>query len=102
MPRLEDLLKLHAAEPHDPFVLYGLAQEYAKAGDTAAAIHHYDLCLQHDPTYLYAYYHKARALGDAGDKAAARKSAQAGLDAAKKANDLHAASELRVLVEEFS
>ncbi|MBX3316530.1 MAG: tetratricopeptide repeat protein [Phycisphaeraceae bacterium] len=94
MPTIDQLFKVLAAEPNDPFTLYGLAQEYAKAGRTADAVAHYDKCLAADPTYCYAYYHKAKALEDAGFLAEAIETLHAGKAAAKKAGDSHALSEI--------
>ncbi len=94
MPSIEQLLRVLAAEPNDPFTLYGLAQEYAKAGRTAEAVEHYDRCLAADPTYCYAYYHKAKALEDAGRVPEAIEVLRAGKAAAKRAGDTHAVSEI--------
>lgn len=94
MPSIEQLLRVLAAEPNDPFTLYGLAQEYAKAGLTAEAVEHYDRCLAADPAYCYAYYHKARALEDAGRVTEAVEVLRAGMVVAKRAGDSHAASEM--------
>lgn len=99
MPSIDQLLKVLAAEPNDPFTLYGLAQEYAKAGRTADAVEHYDRCLAADPTYCYAYYHKARALEAAGLLAEAIETLRAGKAAAKKAGDSHALSEISGYLE---
>jgi tetratricopeptide (TPR) repeat protein len=98
-PRLDKLLKILAAEPRDPFTLYGVAQEYAKLGDVPAAVAHFDRCLAADPAYCYAYYHKAKTLADAGDLPAARATLTAGLDAAKRAGDAKALSEMTTLLE---
>ncbi len=94
MPSIEQLQKLLAADPADPFVLYGLAQEHAKAGQTDEAVAHYDRCLAADPGYCYAYFHKAKALEDAGRVPEAVATLKAGLAAAKKAGDAHATSEI--------
>lgn len=94
MPSIDQLLKVLAAEPNDPFTLYGLAQEYAKAGRTAEAVAHYDKCLAADPTYCYAYYHKAKALEDAGRVQEAVAVLREGKVAAKRAGDAHAVSEI--------
>jgi len=99
--RLAKLTKLLEADPADTFVLYGLAQEYAKQGDTAKAVEFYDRCLATDPAYCYAYFHKARTLQDAGNPNAAITTVKEGLVAAKKAQDSHAASELSGLLDEL-
>lgn len=101
MPRLEDLERLLAVDPTDAFVLYGIAQEHAKAGNTRRAVEFYDRCLASDPGYLYAYYHKARALEAGGDPGKALETAREGLAAANRAGDSHAQSELTALVDEL-
>lgn len=101
MPSIEQLERLLAADPNDAFVLYGLAQEHAKAGRTDIAVGFYDRCLQADPTYCYAYYHKARALANAGRSADALKTANQGKAAAKQTGDGHALSELSALAMEL-
>jgi tetratricopeptide (TPR) repeat protein len=102
MSRIAQLEKMLAAEPGDAFVLYGLAQEYAKAGEMARAVEVYDRCLAADPGYCYAYYHKARAqeaLGRVDDAAA---TLRAGVEAARRAGDAHAEGEIRAYLDELS
>lgn len=101
MPSIPDLRRLLEKDPSDPFLLYGLAQEYAKLGDTGRAVEFYDKCLAADPAYCYAYFHKARAQQQAGQQAEAIATLRAGLAAAKKAGDSHAASELSGLLDEI-
>lgn len=98
-PRLNKLLALLAAEPHDAFTLYGAAQEYAKLGDAAAAVAHYDRCLAVDPGYCYAYYHKARTLADDGQEPAAIAALRAGIDAAQRAGDGKVLGELTTFLD---
>jgi tetratricopeptide (TPR) repeat protein len=102
MPSIPELQRLLEKDPTDPFLLYGLAQEYAKTGDTARAVEFYDKCLAADPNYCYAYYHKARAQQQAGQAPAAITTVKAGLAAAKKAADAHAMSELSALLDELA
>ena len=100
MPSIAALEQLLAKEPNDPFILYGLANEHAKAGDTDLAVGYFDRCLAADPSYCYAYYHKARALHAAGRTPAALESIEAGIIAA--ARDAHARAELEALRDELS
>jgi len=97
MPSIEQLSRLLEREPNDPFLLYGIAQEHAKAGNAAAAIEHFDRCLAADPAYCYAYYHKAKVLIGAGRQAEARTVIDAGKMVATKAGDSHARGELLAL-----
>lgn len=101
MPRIADLEKLLAMDPSDAFVLYGLAIEHAKNGSTDKAGQFFDRCIAADASYAYAYFHKARMLGDAGRVDEAKVVIEAGIAAAKKAGDEHAVFELKALLEEF-
>ena len=98
MPSIAQLTKLLEAEPHDAFLLYGLAQEYAKSGDTLRAVEHFDRCLAADPAYCYAYYHKAKALIAASRVEEAREVIEAGMAKAREVGDAHARGELQALL----
>jgi tetratricopeptide (TPR) repeat protein len=100
MSRLDKLTKLLDLDPKDPFVLYGIAQEHARAGRTSDAVAFFDRCLAADPSYAYAYYHKARALQAGGLEVDALATARAGLAAA--GGDGKAQGELAALVDELS
>ena len=100
--RRAKLEKLLALDPNDAFVLYGLAQEHAKAGDHSKAIAFYDRTLAADPGYCYAYYHKARAQQAAGDGTAARHTVEQGIAAAQRVGDSKALNELGALEAELS
>lgn len=99
MSRLDKLMKLLEAEPNDPFVLYGIAQEHAKEERFADAILFYDRCLAADPGYMYAHYHKAVAQQESGDTAAAEATLHAGIAAARRAGDMKAQSEMQLLLD---
>jgi tetratricopeptide (TPR) repeat protein len=102
MPSIDSLQRLLAADPNDAFVLYGLAQEYAKIGETARAVEYYDRCITADTSYCYAYYHKAKALEAAGRVDEAVRALRAGMDAAKKAQDGHALGEMTGYLDEIA
>lgn len=102
MPTIDELRRLLAADPDDPFVLYGLAQQHAKAGDHAEAVAFYDRCLASDPAYLYAYFHKAKSLDEIGRREEAADTLREGLDRARAAGDEKAAAEITVLLEEYA
>lgn len=100
--RLAKLNALLAADPHDTFLLYGVAQEHAKAGDHARAIDSFDKVIAIDPAYCYAYYHKARSQQALGELAAARQTVLVGVQAAHRAGDGKALSELSGLQIELA
>jgi tetratricopeptide (TPR) repeat protein len=102
MPRLDQLEKLLKIDPNDAFVLYGIAHEHANLGAHDRAIEFYDRCLAVDPSYCYAYYHKARSLESSGRSDDAAVVIRAGIEASKKAGDAHAVSELQGLLSHLS
>jgi tetratricopeptide (TPR) repeat protein len=93
-PRMLQLRKLLEKEPNDPFLLYGIALEYKKAGDLPAAIEHLDRVIALDPGYCYAYHQKGLTYEQAGDVEAAKRAYRDGIEAARKKGDLHAAQEI--------
>jgi tetratricopeptide (TPR) repeat protein len=102
MPSLDQLRRLLEADPNDPFVLYGLAQEYAKAGDQLAAVEYYDRCLAADPAYCYAYFHKARSLEALGRTEEALATLREGGRRARAAGDGHALQEISAYLDVLS
>ena len=102
MPPIPDLERLLAAEPSDPFLLYGMAQELAKAGRHGDALAWYDRCLAAEPAYCYAYFHKARTLEALGLVPDAIATLRAGAAVAKKAGDNHAAAEIAAYLDELA
>jgi tetratricopeptide (TPR) repeat protein len=100
--RMQQLQTLLQRDPNDVFCLYGMAMEYAKLDDHAQAIQWFDRVIAADPSYLYAYFHKARSQDAAGDTAGAVQTLQVGLERAKAAGDGKAASEIAGLLDEYS
>lgn len=94
MPSMQQLEKLLAADPGDPFVLYAMAIELAKQGKHEDAIGYFDRCLAADSLYCYAYFHKARSLEALGRHADLKAALTAGVAAAKEAGDGKALSEI--------
>jgi tetratricopeptide (TPR) repeat protein len=95
--RLEQLQKLHAADPTDPDVTYMIAMELLKTADASAGIDWLNKTLDLDPNYLYAYFQKAKAQGELGNPEDARATLQLGIDKARNASDAKAVSELSEL-----
>ena len=98
-PRLIQLQKLHAADPRDPFLTYGIALEHAKAGAFDDAITWLDNTLLIDPKYCYAYFQKSKMLSEKGEEEAAKAVLREGMAVAQTAGDAHAASEMAQLLE---
>lgn len=92
--RLPQLQAMLAKEPTDPFLLYGIAMEYKKQNNSAAALDYFSRTLQADPGYCYAYFQAGQVHEITGDIAAAKKAYQDGIAAAKKKGDAHAEQEI--------
>jgi Tfp pilus assembly protein PilF len=93
-PRMRQLRQMLQRQPDDPFLLYGLAMEYKKAGNSAKALEYFDHVLRRDPNYCYAYYQRAQVHESLGDVEAARHALREGLGAARRSGDAHALSEI--------
>lgn len=100
--RLDKLRKMLEEEPQDAFLLYALAHEHVQAGQLDDAINRFDQALVSEPTYCYAYFHKARCLEELGRRDEAEATARAGLSRASAVGDVQAAGELRSLLEELA
>ncbi|MEM7625123.1 MAG: tetratricopeptide repeat protein [Planctomycetota bacterium] len=95
--RLEQLLKLHAADPDDADVPYMIALEHAKADDPAEAIAWLDRALALDPGYHYAYFQKAKMLSELGEDEDARAVLDQGIARASADGHAKAVGELEEL-----
>ncbi len=98
--RLEQLHKLHAADPDDADITYMIAMEHTKppGNDPAAVIDWLNKTLDLDPNYLYAYFQKAKALSELGQADAAKATLQLGIQHATEHGDAKAQSELSELM----
>lgn len=96
--RREKLERMLADEPKDLFLNYALAMELAKGEETAAALTRFDQVLAVDPTYTAAYYQKGSLLSSIGRREEASDVLRAGLAAAQRQGDAHAASEMQELL----
>ncbi len=94
MPTREQIQKLLTLEPNDPFMLYALAQDHTKEAEHDQAIEYYQKTIDADPDYAYAYYHMARSLEALDRIDDAKAILDAGLEAAKRANDAKGISEI--------
>ncbi len=101
MPSIEQLTRLLEAEPNDPFLLYGIAQEHMRLGDFDQAVAWFDRTIAADPAHAYAFFHKARALEAAERTAEAVATLREGVSVARAAGDQKAWSELAGYLDEL-
>ena len=97
--RLNQLKKLHEADPSDPFLTYGIALEHGKAGELEEAVHWLDQTLSLDEHYHYAYFQKGKMLAELGRDDEARTVLREGISQARAAGDAKAEGELNELLE---
>ena len=95
--RLEQLQKLHAADPSDADLPYMIALDYAKAGNTALALDWLDKTIALNAHYHYAYFQKAKLLDEDGEGADALVVLEDGIKMATEAGDVKALGELQEL-----
>lgn len=101
MDRIEKLKEFLRQTPEDSFLKYALALEYKKIGDDAQALAWFESVLENDPAYVGTYYQVGKFWEEKGDTAKAISYYEKGLEAAKNANDRHAANELRSALDEL-
>lgn len=92
--RLAFLLKMTSTGNRDPFVWYGLAMEYRSLERTDEALAAFQELRKHSPDYVPMYLMCGQMLESMGRPGDAREWLAAGIEAARRKGDAHAASEL--------
>ena len=95
MDRIQTLLGFLADDPGDAFTRFALAQEYAKKGDTQAALEQYETLRREQPDYVGTYYHLGKLLAATGATDDALAVYREGIAVAQNVRDLHARAELQ-------
>ena len=96
-PRMDQIEALLADDPTDTFLRYGLAMEYASAGDDATAAVKL-VALADDAAYVPAFLQAGQILNRLGNDTEAAAVLRRGIAAAKKQGDSHAEGEMAGLV----
>ncbi len=99
MTRLEKLRKLAHAEPNDVFVQYGLGIELMNLEHWSDALAAFERVLSLDAAYAGGHLNKAKVELKLDRVQAARETLRAGITAAERRGDAHAADLLRELLE---
>ena len=99
MSRLEQLRKLAAAQPEDPFTHYGVGLEYANLEQWEEALAAFQRALELDAQYIAAHMQKSRVELRLGRRDAAGAALRAGIAAARAKGDRHAADEMGKMLE---
>jgi hypothetical protein len=88
--------------PNDAFARYGLAMECSNSGDATAAVRQFGLLLEQHADYIPAYLMYGQLLVRESRTTDAQQVLAAGIEAAQKKGDSHAASEMEALLAELS
>ncbi len=99
MARLDQLRRLAESAPHDPLTHYGVGLELLALERWQDAITAFEQALRCDGQYVAAYQQKARAELKLGRRDAAAATLRRGIELATRRGDLHAADDMRKLLE---
>ncbi|MGH6971888.1 MAG: tetratricopeptide repeat protein [Caulobacteraceae bacterium] len=102
MDKITVLTEILAQHPTDAFTRYGLAMAYAAEGRTDDALREFATTTEHNPDYVPAYQMSAQTLIKLGRSQQAKERLEAGLAAAARAHNDHAASEMRAMMDDLS
>jgi tetratricopeptide (TPR) repeat protein len=94
MTRLERIRQMLDDNPHDPFLLYGLAMEQQSKEDWDSALASFDRVLEVDPNYVAAYFQKGQLLARLYRADEARAVLGAGIAVGREVGDDHAVAEM--------
>jgi predicted Zn-dependent protease len=101
MDKIAALTEILSQNPRDAFARYGLAMAYASEGSHAEALAEFDKIVAATPDYVPAYQMAAQELIKAGRYGDARERLKAGLAAADRTHNTHAASEMQTMLDDL-
>jgi tetratricopeptide (TPR) repeat protein len=102
MDRIATLAEILAQDPNNVLARYGLAMEYANAGQTDRALDEFGKLLSANPDYGAGYFMAAQTLVKANRSDEAKKMLVDGIAAAQRKRDSHAESEMQAMLDELS
>ena len=101
MDRIAMLTQLLEQHPTDAFARYGLAMALVGDGKADAALDEFSTLIGHNPDYVPAYQMSAQTLAKQGRTDEAVERLRAGLEAAGRTGNQHAASEMQGMLDEL-
>jgi len=101
MDRIAALTEILAANPDDAFARYGLAMEYAKAGQIEPALQEFKTLIEKNPDYTPAYFMAAQTLASASRVDEAKRWLVDGVSSARRTGNAHAQSEMTAMLEDL-
>lgn len=101
MDKIAMLTDILAQNPADSFARYGLAMAHLSDGNSDAALAEFATTTEKNADYVPAYQMAAQTLAKLHRNDEATERLQAGLAAAKRTGNAHAASEMQALLDEL-
>jgi tetratricopeptide (TPR) repeat protein len=102
MDKLAALNEILQLDPANAFARYGLAMEHAAQGNPEAALAEFSTLITHSSDYVPAYQMSAQTLLKLGRSEAAIPLLNAGLAAAARTGNSHAASEMQAMLDDLA
>src|SRR5262245_42772124 len=99
MSRRQMLEQILAENPNDTFARYGLAMEFANAGDVDSAMRHFQQLLASNPDYTAGYFMAAQTLAKVNRIDEAKKYLEDGIASAARTGNRHAQSEMQGMLD---
>ncbi len=99
--RRQQIQEMLAEDPADAFLRYGLAMDYAGAGEFEEAARWFGDLLRDNPDYIAGYLQAAKVLHQLQRDDEARAVARKGVAAAREKGDEHAAGELEFFLDDL-
>ena len=93
--RINKLKEFYAANSHDSFIIYALANEYMQNGDDDEALKYYSELLEKFPDYVATYYHLGKLYARRSLITEALQTYKTGMQKAQLAKDSHSFAELQ-------
>lgn len=94
MPTIDQIRQKLREEPDDVFLNYSLAMLLKKEDRDEDALASFDRCIELDPDYIAAYFHKGMYLAALGESEQARAELETGIERARGCGDEHALGEM--------
>lgn len=102
MSRIQALHEILSQDPNNTLARYGLAMEYANAGDVDQALSEFTTLLTANPDYAAAYFMAGQTLAKANRTEDAKRMLTDGIAAANRKGDSHAASEMQAFLDDLN
>lgn len=102
MSRIDTFQRMLDQGGDSALLRFSLGREYLNAGDTASAVEHLRVAVEHDPDYSAAWRELGKACERNGDAPSAAEAWRSGIEAAERGGDKQAAKEMQVFLKRLA